>query len=102
MLIFNTTFHVDNSVFERYLTFIKETYIPLATRSGSLQSPSLSRIHANHGESGVSLALQFKAENIEILNQWADQIGDNLQKEIVKQFGDKVAGFPTLLEEIEL
>lgn len=102
MLIFNTTFHVDNSIFEKYLAFIKETYIPLATKSGLLQAPTLSRVHASHGETGVSLALQFKAESIEILNGWADQTGEDLQKEIVKQFGDKVAGFPTLLEEIEL
>lgn len=101
MLIFNTTFHVDNSVFDKYLTFIKETYIPQAIKSGALQAPTLSRIHASHGETGVSLALQFKAESIEVLNEWAEQTGDNLQREIVKQFGDKVAGFATLLEEIE-
>lgn len=84
------------------LQFFREVYIPRAIESGLLSSPAMSKIHPQHGETGVTYAIQFKAESIEILNLWAEQTGEALSKELVSKFGDKVAGFPTLLEEVAL
>jgi hypothetical protein len=102
MLIFNTTFHVENSEHDAYLDFIRTTYIPKALENGLIKDPALAKVHANHGETGVSYALQFRAESIEILNEWAEKTGENLSKELVSKFGNKVAGFATLLEEVEI
>ena len=102
MLIFNTTFHVENTVHDACLKFFREEYIPKAIESGLLKSPSIAKVHAQHGESGVTYAIQLKTESIEILNLWAEQTGEDLSKELVSRFGNKVAGFPTLLEEVAL
>lgn len=102
MLIFNTTFHLDNSVHEACLKFFKEEYIPKAISNGLLTLPSMARVHPQHEETGVTYAIQFKAHNMADLNLWAAEIGEDLTKELVRKFGDKVAGFPTLLDEITL
>ncbi|MEN9917733.1 MAG: hypothetical protein RL662_169 [Bacteroidota bacterium] len=102
MLIFNTTLHLDESVHSECLTFLKETYAPRALEGGMLEQASLARIESRHEENGVSYALQFKTQNLDVLDEWAATTGSELQKLLVQKFGSKVSGFVTLLEEIEL
>lgn len=102
MIIFNTTFHVEDDVLDSYIRFIKEIYIVSAADSGFLHEPRFCRIHAQHEESGSSYSLQFKVKNINTLNHWFATEGQTLQNELTKRFGNKAVGFVTLLEEIEL
>ncbi len=102
MIIFNTTFHVEDDVLNDYIGFMKETYIVKATGSGFLHEPRFARIHAQHEESGSSYSLQFKVKNVDTLNHWFSTEGQILQDELTTRFGDKAVGFVTLLEEIEL
>lgn len=102
MIIFNTTFHADDDVNTAFLQFIKESYIPIAGSSGFLLNPRLSLIHRQHEEGGVSYSLQFYVKNTDTLNHWFSIEGNNLQEQLTKRFGNKVMGFVTILEEIEL
>ncbi|GAB6007824.1 DUF4286 family protein [Dysgonomonas reticulitermitis] len=102
MIIFNTTFHVEDDVLNDYINFMKETYIVRAASSGFLHEPRFARIHARHEESGSSYSLQFSVKNVETLNHWFSSEGEILQGELASRFGDKALGFVTLLEEIEL
>ena len=102
MIIFNTTFHVEDDVCGDYISYMKETYIPKAATSGFLHEPRFARIHAQHEESGSSYSLQFKVKNVDTLNHWFETEGLDLQKEITVRFGNKALGFVTILEEIEL
>lgn len=102
MLIFNTTFHVEDGLQDEFIGFLKTIYVPQALVSNLLVEPSLAKIDRQHEESGVSYALQFKTDNIDTLNKWVEQTGENLSLEMSKKFGIKVGGFATLLEEILL
>ena len=100
MLIFNTTFHADDAVHDAYLCFMREEYIPQSMNSGFLLEPRFARIHAQHEQNGTSYSLQFKVKNIETLNLWLSSGGNNLTQIIVSKFGNKVAGFVTVMEEV--
>ncbi|NDV77641.1 DUF4286 family protein [Dysgonomonas sp. 511] len=102
MIIFNTTFHVEDDVCEQYLTFMKDIYIAEALTSGFLHEPRFARIHAQHEEGGISYSLQFKVKNVDTLNHWYATHGQALQDKLTGQFGNKALGFVTLLEEIEI
>lgn len=102
MIIFNTTFHVEDDVLNDYLQFMKETYITSASASGFLHEPRFCRIHAQHEESGSSYSLQFKVKNVDTLNHWFSTQGQELQEKLTERFGNKAMGFVTLLEEIDL
>jgi len=102
MIIFNTTFHVEDDVRDAYIRFMKEYYIVEAANSGFLHEPRFARIHAQHEESGNSYSLQFKVKNVDTLNHWYAIGGEKLQKELTTRFGNKALGFVTLLEEIDL
>jgi len=102
MLIFNTTLHLDDSIHDECLEYLKTIYIPQALSGNTLEQPLLARIDRQHEEGGVSYALHLKAQNIDVLNRWAEKTGEKLQKELFDKFGNKVSGFITLMEEIPL
>ncbi|BES63385.1 DUF4286 family protein [Dysgonomonas capnocytophagoides] len=102
MLIFNTTLHIDDSIHDECLIYLKERYIPKAIESKILEQPLLAKIEAQHEEHGVSYAMQFKTTDIDTLDSWAKTTGQELQQEMNNRFGSKIAGFVTLLEEIPL
>jgi hypothetical protein len=102
MIIFNTTFHVEDNVLDDYLRFMKDTYITKASQSGFLFEPRFCRIHSQHEESGSSYSLQFRVKNVDTLNYWFAEQGTALQKELTDKFGNKALGFITLLEEIDI
>jgi len=41
-------------------------------------------------------------KDIETLEKWVAETGEGLKEELLKKFGNQVAGFSTLLEEVEL
>lgn len=102
MLIFNTTLHIEDAIHDEYIAFLKTFYVPQALQSGLLSQASLAKIERQHEESGVSYALQFKTDDIDSLNKWVEETGENLSIEMNKRFGTKVNGFVTLLEEVPL
>lgn len=102
MIIFNTTFHVEDDICEDYLQFMKDVYVVQASNSGFLHEPRFARIHSQHEESGTSYSLQFKVKNVDTLNHWYSTEGQELQKKLTERFENKALGFVTLLEEIEL
>ena len=53
-------------------------------------------------EGGISYSVQFAFDNLDDLDNWDKNKGLKLNKDLVDKFQDKVAGFSTLLEEIEL
>lgn len=101
MIIFNTTYHVDDDIHSDYLDYIRATFIPQALDSGFLHEARLARIVAQHNEPGTSYSLQFRVKNSDTLRLWLDTRGGVLNKELVARFGSKIAGFVTLMEEID-
>ncbi|MDO5570528.1 MAG: DUF4286 family protein [Bacteroidales bacterium] len=101
MIIFNTTFSVDNASIEEFIDFVKQIYVVKAIETGELTRPRLVKILTENAESS-SIALQFEVKEPEHLDNWYDSTGDSLNEILVNQFGDKVLGFSTIMEEVEL
>ncbi len=103
MIIYNTTFHIENSVLEECIEFLIQDYIPNATNSGFLSHPRLSRIIPHEKDDlGESFSLQFHVKNAETLNYWLEKDGAAIQKRLIKKFNQRVVGFTTIMEEISL
>ncbi|MEG1617539.1 MAG: DUF4286 family protein [Bacteroidales bacterium] len=102
MIIFNTTYHVEMATVDDFVTYVRNQFVPAATRSEELTHPRLTRILSHEDEGGVSFALQFQVTDPMKLDDWYDEIGDELNEEFVANFGEKVVGFSTLMEVIDL
>jgi len=102
MLIFNTTYHIENERVDDFIRFIIKSYIPKATFSRFLHDPRFTRIFPQHEEPGSSYSLQFRVKDQETLNYWLRTEGELLEEDIRIKFNDKVIGFITILEEINI
>lgn len=102
MIIYNTTFNIENDVLAECVDYLKRDYIPRAVASGFLMTPYLRRILQNEVEKASSYSIQFHVKNCETLDYWMQSEGRALQQELVRLFGYKVVGFSTLLEDVVL
>ncbi|WP_321479788.1 DUF4286 family protein [uncultured Bacteroides sp.] len=101
MLIYNTTYHVDDEIIDNFLIWIKECYIPEVEKSGLLAAPRLCQVLSHREESGSSYSLQWEVENSALLHQWHRELGAKLNEELIHIFNNRVVGFPTLMEVME-
>ena len=101
MIIYNTTFHIEKEAHIACVDYLKKEYIPQAVSSGFLLNPRLRRVLQNEENEGESYAVQFHVKNVDTLNFWLQNEGNNLHRALVARFGHKIAGFSTLLEEID-
>jgi hypothetical protein len=103
MIIYHTTFHLADEIYLKGMDYLKNVYIPAATRSGKLHSPRMQRVLNEDGEvNGVSLSVQFSMSGRNVLDEWVNKEGMALHKALMEKFGDEITGFSTLLEEIDL
>ena len=102
MIVYNTTFHIHKDIVDECLEYLKNSYIPKASESGILYSPYLRRILDSRNEEGESFSVQFHTRDIDSLNEWVRKEGGALQQDLIGRYKEKIAGFSTLLEDIEL
>ena len=102
MIIYNTTFHIHKEIVAECLEYLKNSYIPKAVVSGHLSEPCLRRIMNSENDEGESFSVQFNTKDISTLNDWIRKYGAALQQDLVKHYKEKIVGFSTLLEDIEL
>lgn len=102
MIIYNTTFSVEEGLNNQFLEFIGKEYIPTAIKGNMISSPRLSLIHSADAEAGLSYALEFKVANIEILELWNNKTGKELIIMLMTKFQQKVLCFSTVLQPIDI
>jgi crossover junction endodeoxyribonuclease RuvC len=100
MLIYNTTYHVEEGQEKYFLTWMQEFYLPEVEKHGALYAPRIARILSHIEEGSVCYSVQFEVENSAILHRWHQEQGVKLNEELLKIFKDKVIGFPTLMEVV--
>jgi hypothetical protein len=70
MFILNFTFLISRPLVDSWLLWAKRDFIPYMLASGLLTEPQLARVAGEHQEDGLSYALQFRAINRKVLEQW--------------------------------
>ena len=101
MITLNTTFHVDEAINPSFLAYMRETYIAKAKNDKDLSNAKLYKIHSHRVEEGYSYSVQLTFNTLDELENWDKTKGRELNEDLLKNFEDKIAGFSTLLEEIE-
>ena len=100
MLIYNTTYHVEEDQEKYFLIWIQEYYFPEIEKNGILHVPRILRVLSHREEGSACFSVQFEVEDSAQLHRWHCEQGVKLNDELLRIFGDKVVGFPTLMEVI--
>lgn len=101
MLIYNTTYHLEEKDVKNFLIWLREVYIPEIQKTDLLHTPRLCRILSHYETDSECYSLEWKVENSGVLHQWHTRQGNALNEEMLKIFKDKVLAIPTLLEVME-
>lgn len=100
MLIYNTTFHVEEADARNFVIWINEVYIPQVEASGRLSAPRLSRILSHPDPDSECFALQWEVKDSATLHAWHTEQGLVLNQEMLSLFQNKIVAIPTLMEVI--
>lgn len=102
MIVYNTTFHAHNDAVEHFLEWLRRGVYSQSHRRRRLSEPRLTLVLNAEESDGRNYSLQFRASDVDTLRAWYEEVGDDLVEEMAKRFGHQVAGFSTLLEEVDL
>lgn len=100
MLIYNTTYHVEEGQEKHFLIWMQEHYISEVEKNGTLHAPRIARILSHIEEGSICFSVQFEVEDSARLHRWHQEQGVKLNEELLNIFKDKVIGFPTLMEVV--
>ncbi len=101
MIIYNTTFSVDSASVKEFVEWIRTSYLPMALADRQLSRPQLMRIMAQQ-EGGATYALQLQAESLGALQRWYQSTGKDLTARMTSRFGQRIVGFSTMMEKIDI
>ena len=103
MLVFYTTFHFSNQIYEDGLNYLRTTLLPAIGQHPEFHTLRLQRIlHEVEDSNGRSVSMQFCVPDEETLRRWLEDVGDDLLQSVTDKYGTEVAYFSTLLEELAL
>lgn len=101
MLVYNTTFHVEEAMLQSFLCFVKDEYFPKVTVGGYLENPRLVRLLGDVGEGLFGYALMADCPGeAAALKKWRQATGDALIAKVQQQFGTKVLTFSTAMKVV--
>jgi len=98
MIIFNTTYCVPETVFEKWNGWVRGFHIPRMLETGYFSEPRLCKVLAEAEDAGDSYSLQFQAENMDTLLSWNEKFGKESENNFSREFGTEVLYFSTILE----
>lgn len=99
MIIYNTTFCVDNTVLDAFVNFLKTHYIPVAESTGIHSALILSIRGGQDSENNTStIALQMRAPSESALMQFRDNHLHDIYSRISREWGTGVAFFESTLD----
>ena len=100
MIIFNTTFHLEDDVHPTFVDYMLRQFIPACTKSGLLTNPRLARVHGTDNE-GYSYAMEFSVTDVLTLEKWNSEESAGIYRKLTDTFNDKVIGFSTVMQTVE-
>lgn len=100
MIIYNVTVTVQNEIVEEWLNWIRLEHIPEVLSTGLFIDSVLKRVITNYNDEST-FAVSYTCESMKKLHEYEVTWSKKLQKKHILKFGEKVASFRTILEEIE-
>ncbi|MBC7450481.1 MAG: DUF4286 family protein [Cytophagales bacterium] len=100
MILFNTTFNIDDSVETAWILWARDVYFTSALDSGFVLKHHLMSLRYETENSGKTFSLQLFFENDNHFEEYLKQYEVPVMEELAKRFGTNVVYFQTILDVI--
>nr|WP_053977072.1 DUF4286 family protein [Mangrovimonas xylaniphaga] len=101
MIIYNVTTHIEDTIKEEWLHWMKTEHIPQVLATGKFKEAKLTRVLVEEEKGGLTFSVQYRALSKEALNEYYEVFATQLRNEGLKKFADKMLSFRTELEIID-
>ncbi len=100
MIIYNVTVHVEESIHDAWLSWIKD-HIPMVLSTGRFSEAKLTKVLVEEESGDTSYSIQYRAKTREDLDNYYKFDAEKLKSEGLKKFSNKILTFRTELEIID-
>ena len=100
MYIYNVTVHVDDSVIEDWLTWIKP-HIKEVIATGKFTKAIMTEVLADQDSGGRTFSIQYTSNSREDLDKYYEEDAPKLRTDGLVRFSNKVLAFRTELKIID-
>lgn len=98
MIIYNVTINIDESVHDKWLSWMKQKHIGDVLATGKFLKAKLVKVLVEEEMGGITYSVQYFAESKAKLDSYYTEDADRLRQEGLQLFGDKMLAFRTELE----
>jgi gamma-glutamylcyclotransferase (GGCT)/AIG2-like uncharacterized protein YtfP len=102
MLIYNVTINVEETVHDRWVSWMKNEHIPVMLQTGKFLEATMTRVLIEEEMGGITYSVQYKVKDRETLEKYYQEDADRLRQETLKLFGSSFVAFRTELEVVTI
>lgn len=100
MYILNTTFVLDHSLTDVFVSWLKEVYLPAAMATGIFGNSRVAKILQDQDPLTVNIACELSCESLSEAARWHDETASLLRDDIASRWGERVLNFSTYLKTL--
>ncbi|MBC6491741.1 DUF4286 family protein [Flavihumibacter stibioxidans] len=98
MFIYNVTTHVDWSIAEEWLKWMKDEHIPEVTATGCFETGRILRLMEVDETDGPTYAVQYSAASKADYNRYISLYAEGMRKKVFEKWGERTIAFRSLME----
>ena len=100
MLIYNVTISIDDTVHDRWLSWMKDKHIPDMLATKKFSEAKMCKVLIEEETGGTTYAIQYRTKDKETLQRYYQEDAEQMRREGNLKFPDKFVAFRTELEII--
>ena len=100
MIIINTTFVIERSLYDQFVQWVTQFYVSAAMKTGMFNTWRLAQVLSNDDPEVVSLACELTCESLSEGVRWHDTTASLLRDDMAARWGDKALFFTTYLKQL--
>ena len=97
MYIYNVTIHLDESVQEDWLRWMRDIHIPEMLATGKFSKALMTRVMVEEEMGGFTFSVQYTTDSKETLDKYYAEDAERLRSRGTARFGGKFMAFRTEL-----
>lgn len=101
MILYNTSFHIDNRIEYEFIEWLKNNYVSQSINFG-FKKPLLTKVMTQIHPELSAYAFQAFADNIKFVEDWEEGPRQQLLFSISQRWGESCLAFSTSMEVIDL
>lgn len=99
MIIYNTSYLIDESMKEEFCSWMKDKFIPLLKETGTFPSCYFCKVMVATEDSGLTYSLQLLFKNQDTFNKYRTSFEPRTKAVFTAKYGTKVMSFSSVLIE---